>query len=106
LANTLINLKNAGIQVEIAVDKRQSKVLGSDIQKLKDNHIPVYIKKTGILEHNKYAIIDDGVVIVIGSWNWSRNAEFQDNSVVILSNCQESAFKILNDFSRIKQRDQ
>jgi cardiolipin hydrolase len=104
LADTLITLSKAGIKVEVAVDKRQAKVLGSDIKKLTDAGIPVYIKKTGILEHNKYVIID-GKVLILGSFNWSHGAQAQDNSDAVLKNCPENVLKAQTDWQRIKTRD-
>lgn len=105
LADTLIQLHNAGVKVEVAVDKLQSSVRGTDIPKLVEAGIPVYVKKTSYLNHNKYVIIDDQLVLM-GSWNWSVNAETQDNSEVILYGCRDVIGSFINDFSRIKERDQ
>ena len=62
------------------------------------------IKKSSTLEHNKYAVID-GERVVMVSWNWSKSAQKQDNSNVILYDCPDEVAKFEAAFRAILERD-
>jgi phosphatidylserine/phosphatidylglycerophosphate/cardiolipin synthase-like enzyme len=49
-------------------------------------------------------VIDDKTV-VIGSYNFSGNAQKQDNSMVVISGCNETTKKFSKAFERIYNRD-
>ncbi|HYR87951.1 MAG TPA: phospholipase D-like domain-containing protein [Terriglobia bacterium] len=77
--DALIAAKNRGVQVRILADSSQANGTGSEIARLEAAGFA--LKRTnggggGIL-HDKYAIID-GRILVTGSYNWSTNAE-EDN---------------------------
>lgn len=104
LADKLIELQKAGVDVILCEDKLQSSGphdLHADFEK---NGIKVAIKKTGTLEHNKFVIIDNTIVIM-GSWNWSDSAQKQDNSDVVIMDCPDQVKKFEDAFQRILQRD-
>lgn len=105
LADKLVDLKTGGINIVLCIDKKQA-ALKSDLHAyLKKNGIVVVVKKTGVLEHNKFAIIDSRVV-VMGSWNWSASAQAQDNSDVIIKNCPDVVGVFEAAFQRIYKRDE
>ncbi|MCX5804226.1 MAG: phospholipase D-like domain-containing protein [Proteobacteria bacterium] len=56
------------------------------------------------MEHNKFCVIDNKRV-VMGSWNYSANAQKQDNSMVDLSGCNGIIKSFTDAFERIYQRD-
>ncbi len=104
LADKLIELKRAGVEVILCEDKTQAAGVHDQHAYLKENGIRVVIKKTGVLEHNKFAVIDNGVVIV-GSWNWSNSAQKQDNSDIVIKDCPDEARKFEDAFNGILARD-
>lgn len=103
LVETLLELKKRGVHIEIGMDMLQSAGASSKTQELIDAGIPVYIKPSHVLEHNKFAVIDAKEVIT-GSWNWSSSANHQDNNDTILY-CPQAAKQYMDDFNRIKARD-
>lgn len=103
LSDTLIDLHNRGVYVEVAVDKMQGLSRYSDIPKLRTAGIPIIMKQTTVLEHNKFAIVD-GKSVITGSWNWSESANKQDNNTVILR-CRKLAQEYLATYSKIRFRD-
>ncbi|MEW6063247.1 MAG: hypothetical protein AB1571_02660 [Nanoarchaeota archaeon] len=47
-----------------------------------------------------------GCVSLMGSWNWSNNAQKQDNSNVLISQCPEQIKRFEDSFQRILKRDE
>lgn len=92
------------LDVSIALDKRQSALKSDTHGRLHRAGAAVTIKKTTALEHNKFVILD-GETVVMGSWNWSGNAQKQDNSDVIFRDCPDLAAEYEEAFQRIVERD-
>src|SRR5206468_7941378 len=89
IVDALIAAKNRGVTIRILVDSSQADGTGSDIVRLEASGF--LLKRTkgggggGIL-HDKYAIFD-GRLLVTGSYNWSTNAEENnDENAVFLRN--------------------
>jgi phosphatidylserine/phosphatidylglycerophosphate/cardiolipin synthase-like enzyme len=94
VANTIIAAHKGGVKVRIISDDEQAKTLGSDIEKLRDQHrIPVKTDANVKAHmHHKFAIID-GTTLINGSYNWTKNARFnnQENFMIIKdANCVKS----------------
>ena len=104
ITNTLKTLLNQGVEVKLCLDKTQSAGKHDTHQQLADAGADVVIKKTGVLEHNKFCVID-GNVAMMGSWNYSNNAQKQDNSMIVLSGCDEIVKQFEAAFQRIHERD-
>jgi phosphatidylserine/phosphatidylglycerophosphate/cardiolipin synthase-like enzyme len=96
IADALIAAKNRGVTIRILADSGQANGTGSDIARLEAAGFE--LKRTnggggGIL-HDKYAIFD-GRLLVTGSYNWSTNAEENndENAVFMRSTSVISAFQ-------------
>jgi phosphatidylserine/phosphatidylglycerophosphate/cardiolipin synthase-like enzyme len=90
LANDLIDAKKRGADVGVGLDKKQAAGPHDLHAKLQAAGILVEIKTVATLEHNKFCVLD-GVTAIMGSWNWSNNAQKQDNSDVIITDCPKVA---------------
>lgn len=95
---------SSGVDIKLCLDKTQSAGKHSTHKELKDAGAGIIIKKSGVLEHNKFCVIDDKTVIM-GSWNFSNSAQKQDNSIVVMSRCSETTKKFSKAFERIYKRD-
>lgn len=104
LAKALTERAQHGVKVRVGLDQRQSKLSGDLHGALSLGGVKVAIKKKAILEHSKYCQVDAETVIM-GSWNWSRRAKYQDNSDVILTGCPDVAAAFRKNFDMIWQRD-
>lgn len=104
LAHALIGKAEAGIPVMVGLDKRQAGGEADLHEALQDGGVQVRIKKTLVLEHNKFCVID-GRTVVMGSWNWSQSAQKQDNSELILRDCPDQVRQFEAAFWRIWVRD-
>jgi hypothetical protein len=96
VADALIEAKSRGVQVRILTDSSQANGTGSEIARLETEGFQ--LKRTnggsgGIL-HHKYAIFD-GRVLMTGSFNWSANAEQNndENAVFIRDRATISSFQ-------------
>jgi phosphatidylserine/phosphatidylglycerophosphate/cardiolipin synthase-like enzyme len=104
LASRLITSAKRGVEVQIGLDKKQAALPSSLHRLIKRAGAEVFIKKTGVLEHNKFCVLD-GEVVVMGSWNWSKHAQTQDNSELIIKACPPIVDRFEGAFQRIKERD-
>ena len=104
LGNALAVRASQGLDVALALDKMQSAGKSSLHKQLKQAGLTITIKKKQVLEHNKYVVID-GTTVLMGSWNWSNNAQKQDNSDVLFKDCPEIAAKFEANYQTIYTRD-
>lgn len=100
----LVKSKKSGIDISLCLDKMQSAGRASTHMQLQKAGIDIEIKKQIVLEHNKFCVFDNNTVIM-GSWNFSGNAQKQDNSDVLFENCPDIAAKFISAFDRIHKRD-
>lgn len=105
IVDSLINIKSKKpkLDVVIALDKSQASAFYSAHTKLQQAGINIVIKKSYSLEHNKYCIIDNWLVMS-GSYNFSNAAKYQDNTFYIIR-CDPEAKKHINNFNNIIKRD-
>jgi phosphatidylserine/phosphatidylglycerophosphate/cardiolipin synthase-like enzyme len=104
LANDLIAAKKRGADVGVGLDKTQAAGQHDLHAKLQAVGILIEIKPVATLEHNKFCVID-GSIVIMGSWNWSNNAQKQDNSDVMISDCPKVASAFEAAYQRIIERD-
>lgn len=109
IVDSLIRAKERGIEVKIGVDKTQYGQAGmkAEVQRMIDAGIEtriIDVASTGIM-HNKIAIID-GKVVIIGSFNYTNNAQkyskenillIRDNNNLISTKYEEYFKMIYND---------
>lgn len=103
IAQELVKKDKQGVKVVVGEDKLQSQGRYDLHEYLQENGVDVIIKKTSALEHNKWCIID-GQVVIEGSYNYSQNAQKQDNSFLIIRS-RSVADKFENNFTKIIERD-
>lgn len=91
LLNKLIEKQNEGLDVSVIIyDDGVNKKHGVDLSKLKDTH-KVKGSRGGIM-HDKFCIIDNQKVI-IGSYNWTNNAEHRNDENITIFDDPENATK-------------
>jgi len=106
ICQTLVDRSSAGIRILICTDRLQSghKKSKEWRKRLESVGVEYVVKRTGVFEHNKMAVIDDNIVI-IGSWNLSGSAQSQDNSIVVITGNQIDARQVKYAIERIYRRD-
>ena len=100
IAEALIRAKNRGVDVKVVMESQQAGIRGSEYRRLLDAGIDVRLDGNPSLMHHKVVIID-GLIVITGSYNWSRAAE-QDNDenlIVIRSPSIAAAYE--EEFQRV-----
>ena len=84
LTEALLERAEAGARVVVVVESGQAGNAGSDVDRLREAGVTLYLDGNPANMHHKVIIID-GSVVITGSYNFSRNAEeFNDENVLIL----------------------
>lgn len=97
-------IKKKNIDVEIVIDDNEINRNCVNLKRLKAENFEVtFIKdlnKHYYLMHNKFCVIDNNTVIT-GSYNWTKNANTNDENISIISDKSISAY-YSQEFRRIK----
>jgi competence ComEA-like helix-hairpin-helix protein len=88
IAQAILEARDRGIDIKIYLDRSQVKAKYSRSRYFVQNDIEVRISSNNYIMHNKFAIIDNEIVIT-GSYNWTASAEERndENLLVIDDSC-------------------
>ncbi|ORX52407.1 phospholipase D/nuclease [Hesseltinella vesiculosa] len=102
-ANALIDAKERGVDVKVVADDGQLDAKGSDVVRLRDDYnIPIKIDDNAQFMHNKFAVIDDSIVIT-GSFNWSIGARYHNKENILITNIASVAEAYSKEFQHLWQ---
>lgn len=105
LRDALLEAAHRGLDVRIVFDADQANSTGSDYQSLKNAGLDVHLDGSSGLMHHKVIILDKSTVI-FGSYNFTRNADLNnDENMLILQN-KELAKQFTQTFERIYSQAQ
>ena len=83
VGDALIIAHNRGVEVQVVFEESEIKTTtGSEYQKLKAAGISVRNDTNSDLMHDKVMVVD-GYIVITGSFNWSENAEENNNENLI-----------------------
>lgn len=94
--SALIDAHNREVKIRIVVDAKSANTMGSDVQALIDQNIPVKLNNQFRIMHNKYIIID-GTSVQTGSFNYSASADKRNAENAIFLNEQPNIAKLYTD---------
>jgi phosphatidylserine/phosphatidylglycerophosphate/cardiolipin synthase-like enzyme len=100
LAKAVEGLHNRGVKVRLITDDECANNKGSDIYDLADKGIPVRTDGNMAHMHNKYAIIDNKVLIT-GSFNWTWQAVKQNQENLIIVEKEDLVRKYKESFEKL-----
>jgi len=110
LAYELLKLKDKGIRIRIVLDGPSSENKFSKSRFFKAQGINIRCDyshpstKYGNIMHNKFAIIDSGVLIT-GSYNWTASAEaLNDENILIVKDAPKIILKYEKVFEKLWRR--
>lgn len=101
LATALIDASKRGVNVQVILDRGQERAFASDWRRLERAGISVLIDATHPIMHHKAAVID-GEVVVVGSFNWSAQAERNAESLLIIRS-PELAKRYADEWRKLKE---
>ena len=102
LAEALAKAKQRGVDVKVIIDKGTARSRRCVGPMLEADGIPVRYKRgsgDGLM-HDKYAIID-GKVVLAGSFNWTKSAEYRNDENLLIIYSKSLAHHYLNNFKRL-----
>lgn len=111
IAQALVDAKKRGVDVEVILDKSQSRTNRyTSATFLVNNHIQTWIDYKPAIAHNKVMIIDKEEVIT-GSFNFTKAAQYKNTENVLIVNNASLANQYLDNWknrqlqSRIVDKD-
>jgi phosphatidylserine/phosphatidylglycerophosphate/cardiolipin synthase-like enzyme len=115
LSNALISARRRGVNVRVLLDGKSAEEIGYSKHhfliernvnvKLDNTHITYADKYEGIM-HNKFAIIDNKVLLT-GSYNWTHSAENLNNeNLLIIKESQDLIDKYMSEFTKLWNRSE
>eukprot|EP01101_Sappina_pedata_P008318 TRINITY_DN457_c0_g1_i1.p1 TRINITY_DN457_c0_g1~~TRINITY_DN457_c0_g1_i1.p1 ORF type:complete len:162 (-),score=74.18 TRINITY_DN457_c0_g1_i1:94-558(-) len=100
IASQILKLHKKGIKIRVITDDDCSTTQGSDINSLSKSGIPVKMDNSTAHMHHKFAILD-GVVLMSGSFNWTRSASAQNNENMFFINEKLLVQPFITEFGRL-----
>lgn len=100
LGEALIAAQERGVSVHLVLDESQAANQGSEFERLKAAQIPIRLDNEGGLMHHKVMIIDGGI-LVTGSYNFSANAEHNNDENSLVIHDSDLASEFTEEFRRI-----
>lgn len=113
ITHALINAKKRGVDVKVIMDRASFESSWGKGKYLKEHHVDLFVfglgskpktKFPSALMHNKFALIDDQ--LWNGSFNWTRNANKNNQENVILTDNTHMYEKFKKHFDVLKERCQ
>lgn len=78
IVEAVLKAHENGTKIHIVTDRTQAKGKWSKVNNIKDSGIPLRINRKHKIEHNKFAVFDNEVVVT-GSYNWTNPATSKDS---------------------------
>lgn len=84
IAQAILEARDRGIDIRIYLDRSQVKAKYSRSRYFVQNNLEVRISSNNYIMHNKFAVIDNEIVIT-GSYNWTASAgERNDENLLVI----------------------
>lgn len=98
----------SGVRVElIVINDSINRKSGIDYERLRElGGVFMMVgdkKKSSAIMHNKFCIID-GVTVITGSYNWSRQAQQNSENITVISDYPQLAGQFIQEFESIFER--
>ena len=103
LTSAVIAAHQRGIRVRIITDNEKTADPGSDAQRFQDAGIPLRIDHTQWHMHHKYAIFDR-VMLLNGSYNWTRGAAENNEENFLVLNHQPLVSRYQEQFELLWEK--
>ncbi len=98
IGRALIRARRRGVDVQVVIDRGNATDRYSEVRFFRNQRIPVYVDAHEELMHDKVMIIDSRIVIT-GSFNWTRAAEFYNAENLLVISSPELAGRYLQNWS-------
>lgn len=99
ITQALIEAQARGVDVEVILDKSQSRGQGAAGSTLRDAGVKVYIDSAHAIAHNKVMLID-GRTLITGSFNFTKAAEDRNAENLMVLESPEAVGLYLEEFRK------
>lgn len=89
-----------GVRVRIITDNDKSLDMGSDVEYLYKEGVPLRTDLTKVHMHHKFAIFDSEYLLT-GSYNWTRSAATSNYENIVILNDPQLVRSFKNEFGRL-----
>lgn len=102
IVSSIINAKEKGLTVRIITDAKESKnkFESKELTKLKNAKIPIKVNTHAGLMHLKTTIADNKIVTT-GSYNYTSDATYKNDEILVILNDSGTAKQFENEFIRM-----
>lgn len=102
IVQSILNAHKRGVKVRIISDfeSAQNKYVGQTLQYLKSQGIPIKLDKHPGYMHLKMTVIDRKVALT-GSYNYTNNATYNNDEMLVLIRDQHIATEWANEFDKM-----
>ncbi len=100
IAQAIVDAKKRGVDVKVLLDESQLTEKFSKYKYLLKSGIDIRIDKGEGLMHNKFAIVDNRILIT-GSYNWTRSAEVRNRENLLIIDNRFLAERYILEFKRL-----
>lgn len=100
IGKALAQAVRRGVDVEVVFERSQLSKY-SELERLKEAGAEVYVDGNPYTMHHKVAVIDD-VVVITGSYNWSKSAEERNDENLVILFGDNVAELYEKEFQRVK----
>ena len=99
ITDAILQTHRRGVRVRVISDNAKSLDLGSDVQQLARQGVPVRIDRSDYHMHHKFAVFDERYLLT-GSYNWTRSAARHNEENFIVTHDE----KLVRDFTEAFER--
>eukprot|EP00741_Cyanophora_paradoxa_P012912 tig00020629_g12468.t1 len=100
ISNRILDAHRRGVRVRIITDNDKSADRGSDIERLADAGIPIKVDKTAAHMHNKFAVLDNSILLN-GSFNWTVSAARDNNENIVITDNERIVAQFAREFDAL-----
>ena len=100
ISSAIRDAHRRGVQVRVVSDNEKAEDLGSDIEALRRDGLPVRVDRSEHHMHHKFAIFDQKTTLT-GSYNWTRSAAVANAENFIISRDRLLAQTFGQEFEKI-----
>ena len=100
ISDAILERAQAGVVVQGVFDEGQAKNQGSDVERLAQAGLDIWLDGSPGLMHHKVIVID-GELLITGSYNFSRSAEERNDENMLFLSSPELADQYRLEFERV-----
>ena len=100
ITNAIVTAHQRGVSIKVITDNDKSIALGSDIDRMAGDGIPIKMDNTSNHMHHKFMVIDERMALT-GSYNWTLSAARFNHENIMLTSEAGIIKSFLTEFDKL-----